>query len=351
MEKMLACIYDGTKELEIKEITTPDLDDNEVLIKVIACGFCGTDFHYIEHSVPTFKKPPIILGHEIVGEVIKIGKRVSRVKYKDNVLIPAVFNCGVCINCRTGRGNICNNMVMLGNHINGGFAQYVKVPNDKDLCIVPKNIGKLKIEDICVIADALTTPYHAVYNRAKVKPSDKVVIVGQGGIGINLTQFSKVACAEILAIDKSDARLESAKTFGADHVLNSNGEDLRILAKKVKEIFNPGADIVFEAIGKKETIEFAFSCLRPGGTLVLVGFCPETASLKVGNIMFYEMRVMGSLGCPPEDYSTVLQMAIKEQIKVKELITDRISLKNINIGLEHFRKEEGIRTIVLPWKE
>ena len=158
---MKAAIFkEQNKPLSIEEIPIPELNEDEILIKVVACGVCHTDLHYIDHGVPTFKKPPLVLGHEASGIVETNGNIFKKGK---RVLIPAVLTCGKCKSCLEGRENVCENMIMPGNSIDGAFAQYIKVP-EKDIILMPDEIP---LEEGCIIADAISTPYHARYKQSK----------------------------------------------------------------------------------------------------------------------------------------------------------------------------------------
>lgn len=157
-QKMKAAVFHGPERgLVVEDVPVPTVRPGEVLIKVAACGACHTDLHYIEHGVPTFKKPPIILGHEASGIVEEVGAGVTNVRKGQRVLIPAVLTCGRCVACRQGRENICAEMKMLGNHFDGAYAEYVAVPS-KDLLDLPESIP---LAEASIIADALSTPFHA----------------------------------------------------------------------------------------------------------------------------------------------------------------------------------------------
>jgi len=137
---MKAAIFEAAnKPLNIEQVEKPKINKGDVLVKIAACGVCHTDLHYTDHGVPTYKPPPMILGHEPSGYVAEIGENVKKFKEGDKVLIPAVLTCGFCDFCRTGRENICQNMVMLGNHIDGAYAEYIKVPS-KDIFHLPDEI-------------------------------------------------------------------------------------------------------------------------------------------------------------------------------------------------------------------
>jgi 6-hydroxycyclohex-1-ene-1-carbonyl-CoA dehydrogenase len=320
----------------------PALDAGEVLVKVAACGLCHTDLHYIDHGVPTIKTPPMILGHEATGTVVLAGPAAGAVKEGDRVLLPAILTCGQCAACRYGRENICQNMRMFGNDIDGAYAEYVKAPA-KDIFVLPPEIP---LVEGCIIADAVTTPYHAVKNRAEVRPGDNVVVFGCGGVGLNVVQFANLAGGIVIAVDLVEERLEWARRLGASATLNP-GQIQGSVARKIRQLTGGGADVALEAIGNPSTIQEAFISLHPGGRLVVVGYSDHEVALNAGRIMYREMEIRGSLGCRPVDYPRVIELARTGRIQVAPLVTARFPLEDINEGLDALRHSRGIRSVVV----
>ncbi len=340
---MKAAVFHGSEGgLKIEDIPVPAIGDDQILVKVAGCGVCHTDLHYIEHGVPTFKKPPIVLGHEASGTVAEAGAAVSNVKTGDRILIPAVLTCGRCSFCRMGRENICSAMQMLGNHFDGAYAEYVAVPS-KDVIAVPDSVC---LEDVSIVADALSTPYHAVKNRAKVQPGDTVVVFGCGGVGINAVQLATLAGGYVIAVDINERKLEWAKEFGAALTINASQVDR--VSKEVKKLTGGGADIAMEVIGNPRTIEEAFECVRVGGRLCVVGYTHEAISVIAGKIMFKELEVVGSLGCRPLDYIPLMRMVEQGRIDVGRLVTHRFSLDELPKAFEVMKEGLSLRSIVLP---
>ncbi|MFH1749213.1 MAG: zinc-binding dehydrogenase [Planctomycetota bacterium] len=340
---MKAVVFHGKDVgLKIEDIPIPPIGDDQILVKVAACGVCHTDLHYIEHGVPTFKKPPIVLGHEASGIVEKTGADVTNVKQGQRVLIPAVLTCGHCTACRQGRENICSNMQMLGNHFDGAYAEYVAVPA-KDVLDLPESIP---LEEASIIADAISTPYHAVKNRARVRPGDTVVIFGCGGVGINAVQMAAAAGGYVIAVDINARKLEWATEFGAAKTINA--QEVERVDKAIKKLTGGGADIALEVIGNPRTIEQAFECVRVGGRLCVVGYTHEAISIVAGKIMFKELEVVGSLGCRPVDYVPLIRMVEQGQIDVKRQVTHRFSLDKIGEAFEVMKEGLSLRSIVVP---
>jgi alcohol dehydrogenase, propanol-preferring len=337
-----ALFYAAHEPLRIEEIPTPEPGQGEVLVKVAGCGLCHTDLHYIDHGVPTFKKPPLVLGHEISGTVAGLGAGVTQWQQGQQVLLPAVYGCGQCQLCRTGRENICSQMVMFGNNVNGGYAEYVVAPA-KDVIALPPEIP---LVEGAIIADATTTPYHAVVNRGQVKPGDQVVVFGCGGIGLNLVQIAAAVGAQVIAVDIVDEKLEWAARLGAKATLNAT--NFERIDKEVRKLTGGGADIGFEAIGNPVVQAQTFNSLRTGGRFVVVGYAEKPMTLNMGKVMYREMEIIGSLGCRAVDYPRVLELARQGKIKVKELVTACFPLDEINVALDTLRRGEGIRSVITP---
>lgn len=340
---MRAAVFLGSgRPLSVGDVPRPEPGPGEALVRVAACGFCHTDLHYLDHGVPTAKPPPLILGHEISGQVEAIGPGGGPWDAGSRVVVPAVLPCGECNFCRLGRGNICPRLRMLGNHIDGGFAEYVLVPT-RDLIPLPRDIDLARG---AVIADALTTPFHAVVNRARVRSGEWVVVVGCGGVGINVVQFAAAAGANVLAVDLRAEKLELARRLGACETLNSS--DPVEVGREVRQRTDGGADVAFEVVGKAETVLLAFSTLRRGGRLCVVGYSEAVVPLPLNRLMFLEYAVVGSLGCRPADYPRVIEMVRRGKVSLDAVVTGTLPLDRVNEAAENLRRGVGLRTLIVP---
>lgn len=340
---MRAAVFRGPdRPLSVEEVPTPEAGPGDAVVRVAACGVCHTDLHYVDHGTPTFKSPPLVLGHEVAGTVAEVGPGVDAVAPGDRVLLPAVLSCGACRMCRTGRENICENGVMLGNHVDGGYAEYVAAPA-RDLFHLPEEIP---LVEGSIIADAVTTPYHAVVNRGRVRPADEVVVVGCGGIGLNLVQVAAAVGGRVTAVDVAEEKRRWALRLGAVEALDP--DDAERPDRAIRDAAGGGADVAFEAVGKASTQELALSSLRTGGRLVLVGYSPEKMALNAGRVMFRELEVLGSLGCRPVDYPRAIELVRQGRIGVEELVTGRFGLEDIERALDALRAGEGVRSVVTP---
>ncbi len=339
---MKAAVYNGAESLEVLEVPTPSPGAGEALVRVVGCGMCHTDLHYLDHGVKTFKEPPIILGHEAAGIVAQLGDGTDETAVGDRVLIPAVLSCGRCRYCRGGRENLCDNLVMPGNNFDGAYAEFVVIPSSQ-LVPVPDTIP---LERACVIADALSTPYHAVKHRGRVRPGDVVAVVGCGGVGLNVVQCATLAGGRVIAIDVNEKRLEIAKDLGAVMTIDPN--QVERLDKHVRSLTDGGVDIAFEAIGNPKTIRSAYSLLRRGGRLCVIGYSADDLTLSAAKLMYYELEVVGALGCGGGEYPEIIGLVEAGRLRLEPIVSGSIPLDDINDGFDRLRRGEGVRWVVTP---
>lgn len=340
---MRAAVFHGAgRPLVVGEVPRPIPGPGDALVKVAACGFCHTDLHYLDHAVPTGRPPPLILGHEISGLVEELGPGSDERSVGDRVLVPSVLPCGNCEYCRAGRENICPHLQMPGNHLDGGFAEYVRVPA-RSLVPVPAD---LDLAHSAVIADALTTPYHAVVHRARVRSGDWVVVVGCGGVGINAVQFAAAAGANVIAVDLRAEKREAARRLGACETLDPT--EHADLGREVRKMSRGGADVALEVVGKPETVSLALSTLRRGGRLCVVGYSDSVVPVPLNRLMFFEYEIVGSLGCRPVDYPRVIEMVRKRKVNLDAVVTAVLPLDRIGEAAEDLRNGKGLRTLIVP---
>ncbi len=337
-----AVLRSANGALEVMEVPTPSPGPGEVLVRVVGCGMCHTDLHYLDHGVKTFKEPPIILGHEAAGTVEKLGDGSADVAEGDRVLIPAVLSCGTCRYCRRGRENICDNLVMLGNNMDGAYAEFVVVPASQ-LISVPASIP---LERASIIADAVSTPYHAVKHRGRVQAGDIVAVVGCGGVGLNVVQCATLAGARVIAIDVSEQRLDIARTLGAVETVNPN--EVERIDKHVRKLTDGGVDVAFEAIGNPKTMRAAYSLLRRGGRLCVIGYSADEVTLSAAKLMYFELEVVGSLGCGAGEYPEIIGLVEAGRLRLDMIVSGCIPLDDINDGFDRLRRGEGVRWVVTP---
>ena len=340
---MRAAVFRGSGQpLDVTDVPTPTPGPGDALLRVAGCGMCHTDLHYLDHGVKTFKEPPLILGHEIAGVVSALGAGVTAVQPGDRVVVPAVLACGHCRYCRAGRENLCDSLVMLGNNVDGGYAEYVVVPA-AELVRVPDS---LPLTQACIIADAVSTPYHAVTRRARVRPGEIVAVVGCGGVGLNVVQCATVAGGRVIAVDLNDDRLAAAKRLGA--VTTINPSTVERLDKHVRGLTDGGVDVAFEAIGNPKTMRAAYGLLRRGGRLCVIGYTHEDVTLSAAKLMYYELEVMGSLGCGAGEYPEIIALVEAGRLQLDPVVSGTLALDDMATGFDRLRRGEGIRWVVTP---
>jgi 6-hydroxycyclohex-1-ene-1-carbonyl-CoA dehydrogenase len=336
------------EEFQLSENSFPEINQNEVLVKVAGCGVCHTDLSFWHYGVKTKHELPLTLGHEISGTVVA-GQNDWLNK---NVIIPAVLPCGECELCKKGRGNICQKQLMPGNDFDGGFASHIKVPF-KYLCPVPDNVlEKYSLAQLAVIADAVTTPYQVI-KKAELEEGDFAIIIGAGGIGIYGVLLSKILGANVLAIDIDDNKLNIANQNGADGTLNIKGLDIKSTKSKVREIAkeigtSPYRWNIFEMSGTKAGQELGFALLGFASTLSIVGFTMDKLEVRLSNLMAFDAKLIGTWGCKPELYPEVVDLVAKDKLKIDQFV-ESFPLSKINEvfnnTLEH---KYNKRSVLIP---
>lgn len=298
----------------------PPLSSGEVLVKVAGCGVCHTDISFWHFGVNTRHPPPLALGHEISGTVLDgesdwIGKKV---------IIPAVLPCGECQFCRKGRSNICRSQLMPGNDFDGGFASHVKVPA-KFLCPVPEEMLKTHaLEELSVVADAVSTPYQVVV-KSELEKGDLAIVVGVGGIGSYGAQIAKTFGATVLALDINPEKLNMISAVGIDATLNIENLNIKAVKEKVKALARelgapPHGWKIYEMSGTRQGQELAFHLLTFASTLSVVGFTMEKVELRLSNLMAFDARAIGTWGCRAELYPEILDLIGEGKICIKPFI-------------------------------
>ena len=307
--------------LELREVPEPSAGPGEVVVAVSGCGVCHTDIGFWRDGVPTRGARPLTLGHEIAGTVVAGGAGCEALVGRD-VIVPAVIPCGECALCRSGRGNICRGQLMPGNDLDGGFAEYVRVPG-RGLCAVD-DAGGYELAELSVVADAVTTPYQAVV-RSGLVPGELAIVVGVGGVGGYAVQIAAALGARVVAIDVDAARLERMARHGAALTLNSATADFRTMKKGISSAAaewgcpSHGWKL-FECSGHPAGQETAFGLLTHAATLMVVGFTLEKTELRLSNLMALDATVQGTWGCRPELYPDALRLVTSGAVTLRPFI-------------------------------
>lgn len=308
------------KEFKLAEQQYPEVNEGEVLVKVAGCGVCHTDLSFWHYGVQTKHTLPLTLGHEISGTVIAGDKKwINKA-----VIIPAVLPCGECELCKKGRSNICRNQLMPGNDFQGGFASHIKVPS-KFLCEVPDNVlKKYPLEQLSIIADAISTPYQVI-KKSELETGDLAIVIGVGGVGVYGALIAKIFGAKVIALDLNDEKLATAKANGVDATLNIKGLDAKTIKEKIKEIAKQinapkfGWKI-FEISGTKAGQDLAFNLITFTSTLSIVGFTMDKVDVRLSNLMAFDAKLIGTWGCRAELYPEVLELISNDKLKISQFV-------------------------------
>lgn len=328
---MKALLLTKYMELEYTDQPAPAFGSEEVLVRVRACGICGSDIHGLDGSSGR-RIPPLIMGHEASGVIEAVGANVTKWKPGDRVTFDSMVSCGVCSFCRRGEINLCDARQVLGVSCgdyrrHGAFAEFVNVPQHI-LFRLPDNVP---FEHAAMI-EPISIAVHAA-NLTPIEMGDTAVVVGSGMIGLLTIQAAKLAgCTRVFAVDLEDSKLELAKSLGADEGFNPKHCD------PVKEIQDRtggrGADVAFEAVGATEPIRTAIAAVRKGGTVTLIGNITPKIELSLQAVVTREIRLQGTCGSCGE-YPACIDLLSRGLIKVDPFISAKVPLSE---GAEWFNK-------------
>jgi alcohol dehydrogenase, propanol-preferring len=306
-----AVLHEFKTPLAIEEVDRPKLESHEVLIKVDACGVCHSDLHVADGDWPQLAKivkKPLILGHEIVGRVVEISAGVRNVQIDDRVGVPWLhWSCGNCEFCREGNENLCMRQKITGVTVDGGYAEFVKAPASHALKI-PEGLSGVEAAPLLC---AGVTVYRAL-KRAKISNGQRLAIFGVGGLGHLAVQIGRALGAEIAAVDISGEKLALAKSLGAARAFNAASTDV---GKGFREMGGVHAALVTSAA--KAAYDTAFYCVRPSGTLLVVGLPAENICFPPILMAAREIRVQASAVGTREDLSEILAMAVAGKVRCR----------------------------------
>ena len=331
---MHAIVYHGPGEKSWEEVPKPTItDDTDAIVKVDAVTICGTDLHILKGDVPAVT-PGRILGHEAVGTVESVGSAVKNLSPGDRVLVSCITACGSCRFCREGSYGQClgGGGWILGHKIDGTQAEYVRVPfADTSTFAIPAGVTD---EEVLMLADIGPTGYEVGVLNGHVAPGDVVAVVGAGPVGLSAIMGSKLfSPAHVVAIDLSDARLDAAKQFGADVVVNPSREDALEVVRGLTQ--GLGADVAIEAVGVPATFEQCTALVRPGGTVANVGVHGAPATLHLEELWIKNVTITTGL---VDTYSTptLLRLLGSRQVDMGRFVTHRFPMSEFLQAYEVF---------------
>ncbi len=324
---MKAAVFYGKKDLRIEEVKKPVPGYGEILIKVHACGVCGTDVHIYEGDEGAAKSPAgTILGHEFSGEVKEIGKGVKRIKVGDRVCVDPNKLCGKCEYCRNGIGHFCENMIGIGTTVNGGFAEYCTVPEEQAYIISEA----LTFEE-AAMAEPVACCLHGI-DMCEIHPGDTVAIFGMGMIGLLMLQLARISgAARIIAIEPVEVKREQALNLGADIVIDPIKQDIKqmLLENQVTRIHT-----VIECVGRIDSMKQALEIAGKKSVIMLFGLTrpEEELAIKPFELFRKEITLKASF-INPYTQQRAISLIESGKIDVRSMIYKKLSLEELNMVL------------------
>jgi S-(hydroxymethyl)glutathione dehydrogenase/alcohol dehydrogenase len=357
-----AVVYQKDQPMKVEEVVLRELREHEVLVGVKACGVCHSDLSALNEffACPT----PVVLGHEAAGVVEAVGPGVTSVVVGDHIVAAWSPFCGECRFCKAGRRHLCNladdpTSRAMDRATSGGtaVASFLGVGGFAEQVILADNavirIAKdMPFDRAALLGCAVITGYGAARYCANVKPGDDVAVFGCGGVGLNIIQGAKLAGAGlIIAIDLDDAKLETAKTFGATHTLRGDAEGLH---KQIRALTKEkaGLDFAFEAVGNAEIARVAFLSIAKGGDVILVGIAHMKEKVQLSQIaaVTQEKGMRGTTNGSADSWETVpllIDLYRKKELKLDELVSRTYTLDEINEAMADLRSGKNARGVVV----
>ncbi len=341
MKSMMLTEY---RKLELVDLPVPEPGPHDVLIRVAACGICGSDVHGYDGSSGR-RIPPIVMGHEAAGVIAAVGSGVSNFQVRDRVTFDSTVYCGECAFCRAGEMNLCDRREVIGVSCGefrrqGAFAEYIAVP-ERILYPLPVEMSFPE----AAMLEAVSVALHAVHVSG-VTEGKTALVVGAGMIGLLTMQAARAAgCARVMIADIDATRLNLAKSLGVDEVLCCSGAELT--RQTLQKTGGLGVDLVLEAVGRNETVAASIDCVRKGGTVTLIGNITPEVTLPLQKVVSRQIRLQGSAASSGE-YPEAIDLVASGRIQVKPLITAVASLEDGPQWFERlYTHEPNLMKIVL----
>jgi L-iditol 2-dehydrogenase len=343
MKSLLLSSYNN---LEIAEMPLPAVGPGEVLVRVEACGICGSDVHGYDGSSGR-RIPPIVMGHEAAGVVAAVGADVEGYAAGDRVTFDSTVYCGECAFCKSGAVNLCDKRQVVGVSCgdyrrHGAFAEFVVVPQ-RILYRLPEGISFAE----AAMLEAASVAIHGV-RVSEARGGETALVIGAGMIGLLTLQAARAAgCARVFVADVDATRLKMAKDAGADEILHASGAELVAQVMKLTE--GRGVDLAFEAVGRNETVAGAIDCTRKGGTVTLIGNIQPEVTLPLQKVVTRQLRLQGSCASSGE-YPQAIELITSGKINVAPLITAVAPLEEGPRWFErlHAREPNLMKVILTP---
>lgn len=340
--KALVKFAEGREGMGIRDVDVPVPKDDELLVRVMAAGICGTDIHLMKDEYAYH--PPVILGHEYTGIVEETGSRVNGFRKGDQIIsLTAAVTCGTCQYCRQGLLMLCNERRSIGSGVDGAMAEYIVIPAELAFKL-PENVSG---SDVMAIAEPLACVIRAVIEQSCLKAGDVVLVSGPGTIGQLAIMLAKMQGAYVIAsgTQQDEERLRMAKEMGADAVAMDIGELKRI----VGEMTVDGVDVAYECAGAPASMSTCIDMLRKKGNLSQVGLFGKPVPVDMDQILYKELELTVSYATERTSWEILLQLAGQGKLdKVERLISKRLPLQEWEKAFDMFLNKEGYKIYLIP---
>ena len=328
---MKAAVSTAIGKIEIQDIPQPVLNPGEALIHVHFSGICGSDIFAFQNGDP-FAAFPHVFGHEASGTLVELCGETDRFRIGDNVVYEITLGCGQCQSCRENRPSDCRNIKIIGGHLPGAFAEYVKVPYH----LIHKIPNDMPL-DLAAVCEPYTVAARGCA-RGRIGPGDNVLILGAGNIALCTAAVAKELGAAVILAARSETRLERAKLFGPDAVINTSQENVHRRLDKLTG--GNGCDVILEATGSKEMIEAAVEYATRATRIVIIGICGEQVNLPASSIVTKELQIIGSQNSFGQ-YPWVIEKLSQGKLHAREFITDVFPFKEALSAMEYAIANSG----------
>lgn len=339
---MKAVRLEAVGSITLREVDKPDIGPDELLVRVEACGVCGTDRHLFHGEFPC--TPPVTPGHEFSGIVEALGKSVSGFAVGDRVTGDPNIACGRCAHCHAGRVNLCSNLRAIGIHRDGGFAEYLALPQ-KQAFILPADLKPTH----GAFCEPLGCCLHGV-DLAEIRPGSSVAVLGGGVIGLLTVQLARLAGATTIILSTRQAsRRALAEDLGATATVDPTAADVINAVAGPTGLAPGGVDVVFECAGVRETVEQSMRLARAGGTVVIVGVTPQgmKAEFEPFDLLFRELKVLGSF-LNPYTHRRAAELIASGTVEIDRLISRQVTLENAAAVIANPPAPGEVKVLVVP---
>ena len=340
---MKANYFLGNGQFEVREEPIPGIGADDVLVRVAACGICGTDVHIYHGDKGSAEvHPPVVLGHELSGTVVRVGEHVKSLQEGDHVSIDPNHYCGKCHYCQIGKKQLCANLYAVGVNRNGGFEEY---------CAVPENQCYLLTPDVPLKYGAMAEPLacciHGI-DRAGIRVGDTVCVIGGGAIGLIMVQLAKLSGASCVILSEPVAmRREIGLKVGADHTIDPFRENISDAIRSFTG--QPGTDVVIECVGNTAAVRQAFEATKRGTTVLLfsVPKADTFHELSLEDVYQKELTILGSM-INPDTHGRAVELINKGRVRFEEIVTHSFPVEKLQEAIQMQMSDESIKVIVEP---